>query len=458
MNLYSVMPERIFLTWEYDRAVGSGFEVWRKDGAEGIWKLIGTTGQGQCMFSDQNITDGESYTYRIRAMKSNTIFSEFSATETVNVSFPVPDGQLAISRSGNMLYLGWDDFSDMEEYYAIEYKTSVNDDWHVLNNIKGITLYRFIPEPGTDYTLRVRAVSKLPVYESCSNEVFFSTKIPAAPAYLDTNMVGPSRVVLRWTDLSDNESKFVICRKNTASDGSYEIIGTTGENISTFSDTGVFPNQSYTYVVRSENAAGQSFDSNEITVSTPEYRQFIDLGTHPWAIDAIEALVSMGVVDGDGKGRFNPSGTITRAEFIKLLVGTFSFQEYSVGSFEDVSPDDWYHRWIMTAYRHKIAEPDENGLFHPNTPITRQDIVYYSSRAISAAGLNLGQPSLNILYGFSDYNRISPYAQSAFAAMYEAGIINGIGNNMLGPESTATRAEAATIVHRMVQALEKAAE
>lgn len=453
-----VMPERIFLTWEYDRAVESGFEVWRKDGTEGIWKLIGTTRQGQCMFSDQNITDGESYTYRIRAMKSNTIFSEFSDTETVNVSFPAPDGQLVISRSGNMLYLGWDDFSEMEEYYAIEYKTSVNDDWHVLDNIRGIVIYRFIPQPGTDYTIRVRAVSKLPVYESYSNEVFYSTKIPAAPAYLDTNMVGPNRVVLRWTDLSDNESEFVICRKNTASDDSYEIIGTTGENISTFSDTGVVPNQSYTYVVRSKNAAGQSFDSNEITVATPEYKQFIDLGTHPWAMNAIEALVSMGVVDGDGKGHFNPAGTITRAEFIKLLVGTFSFQEYSVGSFEDVSPDDWYHRWVMTAYRHKIVEPDENGLFHPNTPITRQDIVYYSLRAISAAGLNLEQPPLYVLYTFDDYYRISPYAQSAFAAMYKAGIINGIGNNLLGPENTATRAEAATIVHRMVQALGKAAE
>lgn len=456
----SVMSDRIFLTWEYDYAVESGFEVWRKDGSEGIWKLIGTTGQGNYMFSDYNISDGESYTYQVRAMKSNTIFSEFSPTDTVKVSFPEPDGLLVISRSNvdNMLYLGWDDFSDMEDYYSIEYKTSVNDDWNLLINIKGITIYRFIPQPGIDYTIRVRAVSKSPVYESFTNEVFYSTRLPASPAYLDINMAGPKRVVLRWTDLSDNEDGFVIYRKNAVYGGDYEIVGTVGENITSFADTKVNPNQTYTYMVRAKNAAGQSFDSNEITVPTPEYKQFIDLGTHPWAMNAIETLVSMGVVDGDGKGHFNPSGTITRAEFIKLLVATFSFQEYSVGRFEDVSPGDWYHRWIMTAFRHNIIEPDENGMFYPNMPITREDIVYYSSLAISAAGLDLEKPSFYILYRFSDYDRISPHARSAFAAMFNAGIINGIGNNMLGPENTATRAEAAVIVYRMVQALEKAAE
>jgi hypothetical protein len=73
---------------------------------------------------------------------------------------------------------------------------------------------------------------------------------------------------------------------------------------------------------------------------------------------------------------------------------------------------------------------------------------------MKAAGLSLEQPPLYILYEFNDYRDIAPYAQSAFAAMKYAGIINGIGNNKLGPSATATRAEAATIVYRMLQALD----
>lgn len=163
----------------------------------------------------------------------------------------------------------------------------------------------------------------------------------------------------------------------------------------------------------------------------------------------------MGIINGDGKGNFNPSGNITRAEFVKLLVATFALPETPIGSFEDVTPTDWYHRYIMTAYHNGIIEPDENGMFYPDTPITRQDIVYYSSRAIKCVGLSLDQPPLYILYKFTDYSQMAPYAQSAFASMHYAGIINGIGNNRLGPENPANRAEAATIVYRMITVLEK---
>jgi len=73
---------------------------------------------------------------------------------------------------------------------------------------------------------------------------------------------------------------------------------------------------------------------------------------------------------------------------------------------------------------------------------------------MKAADLSLEQPPLYILYEFDDYRDIAPYAQSAFAAMKYAGIINGIGSNKLGPTATATRAEAATIVYRMLQVLD----
>ena len=56
----------------------------------------------------------------------------------------------------------------------------------------------------------------------------------------------------------------------------------------------------------------------------------------------------MGIINGDGNGNFNPSGNITRAEFIKLLITTFALPETLIGSFKDVTPNDWYHRYIMT--------------------------------------------------------------------------------------------------------------
>lgn len=453
----SIVPNRVFLTWEYDKAVETGFEIWRMAESEGLWKHIGTTRSGQFMYSDENIVNGETYTYQIRAIKNNTIFSDFTATNPIKVNFRRHEGNLVISLIDDMLYLGWDDFSDAEDYYVIEYKTSLNDIWHTLEKIpKDITMFRFVPADGIDYTIRVRAHCENPIFESYSNEVFYTTKLPTTPTLSMPSVVGSNRVVLTWIDLSGNEDEFAIYRKNSINDNDFKLIGVAGKNVTAFADNNVEPDNSYTYIVKAKNAAGESFPSNEIIVQTPPVTTYSDIPSNfAWAKDAINTLTSMGIVNGDGKGNFNPTGDITRAEFVKLLVATFALPETPIGSFKDVNPDDWYHRYIMTAYRYKIIEPDGNGMFYPDMPITRQDIVYYSSRAIKNAGLNMDQPPLYILYKFSDYDKIAPYAQSAFASMHYAGIINGIGGNKLGPENSATRAEAATIIYRLIKVLEK---
>ena len=461
----AIIPERVFLTWEYEKALESGFEVWRQPASTGVWELVGVTARGRLMFSDEDVMNGETYSYRIRAVKSNTIFSPFTQIDPVLVSFGKSQGEFVISKSEDMLYLGWDDFgagisgwsdpSKTDQYYIVEYKTSVSDSWHSLEKIpKSITLYRFNPAQGVDYTLRVRAFSESPVSERVSGERFYSTKIPAAPSLAIPTIIGPNRVVLTWVDLSDSEDLFVLYRKSSNPDDMFIPIGSVKATVTTFADASVLPGMTYTYHVRAKNSAGESFQSNEITVQTPPQLEFMDLQTHQWAKNAIEELSSMGIVNGNGKGSFNPSGNVTRAEFIKLLAATFCFPETPIGSFKDVTADEWFHRWVMTAYRKGIVEPDENGLFRPNEPITRQDIVYYTVRAVKAAQYSLEQPPLYILYRFRDYDQVAGYAQSAFAAMNYAGIINGIGENRLGPLNPATRAEAATIIHRLLQVLE----
>lgn len=453
----SIVPGRVFLTWEYGRAVETGFEIWRRAESEGIWKHIGNARSGRLMYSDENIKNGETYTYQIRAVKGDTIFSDFTATEPVKISFDKPAGSLAVSLIDDKLYLGWDDFSDVADYYVIEYKTGLNDIWHSLEKLpKEITMYKFEPSEDVDYTLRVRAYCKDPVYETYSNEVFYTTKIPAKPSLSSPSVVGSNRVVLTWVDLSDNEDQFTIYRKSNTYNDTFKLVGTADSNVTIFSDSSAEPNQSYTYIVKAKNGAGESFPSNEITVKTPKTTVYRDISPdYSWAKEAINTLTSMGIINGDGKGNFNPSGTITRAQFVKLLVTALGLPESPVGSFKDVSPDDWYYRYIMTACRYKIVEPDKNGMFYPDKPITRQDIVYYSSRAIKTAGLNLYQPPLYTLSEFTDYDEIEPYARSAFAQMYHAGIVNGTGNKRLGPKNPATRAEAAVIVYRIVKVLQK---
>ena len=376
----AIIPERVFITWEYEKTLESGFEVWRLPASTGIWQLIGVTARGSLMYSDEDVMSGETYSYRIRAVKSNTIFSPFTQIDTVLVSFSKSQGELVYIQismalctwAGMILAWGWPVGmipSKKDQYYIIEYKTSVNDVWHTLEKIpKSVTLYRFTPAQGVDYTLRIRAFSEAPVSERYSCEEFYSTKIPTTPSLMVPTIVGAKRVALVWADLSDNEDEFIIYRKDINLDEDFKRIGSIKANGTTFADASVLPGQAYTYLVRSKNSAGESFVSNEILVQTPMVMEFNDLRSHLWASDAILELSSMGIINGNGKGQYHPSGSVTRAEFIKLLTATFSFPETPIGSFTDVTPEDWFHRWVMTAYRKGIIEPDENGLIRPNEP------------------------------------------------------------------------------------------
>ncbi len=55
------------------------------------------------------------------------------------------------------------------------------------------------------------------------------------------------------------------------------------------------------------------------------------------------------------------------------------------------------------------------------------------------------------LSNFSDEESISSYARTAFAWANENGIISGIGNDLLSPQGTATRAQVATMLMKMMQ-------
>jgi len=88
---------------------------------------------------------------------------------------------------------------------------------------------------------------------------------PNPPAALSANVVSSSQIDLSWTHTAENEEGFVIERKTGKY---YLVIGRLGANISSFSDTGLADNTSYTYRVQALNIAGFSEYTNEISATT----------------------------------------------------------------------------------------------------------------------------------------------------------------------------------------------
>ncbi|NUM71530.1 MAG: fibronectin type III domain-containing protein, partial [Ignavibacteriaceae bacterium] len=116
-----------------------------------------------------------------------------------------------------------------------------------------------------------------PFQLSDTTRIKFRVPVPvnlpiAAPANLTgTAQINPNRIVLSWTDMSNNETGFVIQRKSgdSASANPYVILDTVGANIATFTDTDLLESFKYTYRVYGINQFVVSPFSNAFTITSP---------------------------------------------------------------------------------------------------------------------------------------------------------------------------------------------
>ena len=111
--------------------------------------------------------------------------------------------------------------------------------------------------------------------------------------------------------------------------------------------------------------------------------------------------------------------------------------------------NSYYAQAIAAAKSMGIATGTGDGNFRPTAPLTRQDAMLLIQRTVQATGGIMNNGTALALSGFSDRASVASYAQGAVSALVQAGIIKG-SNGMLNPTSYLTRAEMATILHRVL--------
>lgn len=172
---------------------------------------------------------------------------------------------------------------------------------------------------------------------------------------------------------------------------------------------------------------------------------FTDLDGYEWAKESIESLASQGYVSGDGNGKFRPGDKVTRAEFLKMVLEATRMKDApeSDKTFSDVNSASWYYRYVMQGVGAGIINGVSDKEFAPNDVIKRADAAVISIRILKYFGQEFTQK--NIVY--SDVRE--DYAFEAVYQASEAGIMNGVGDNLFEPDRALTRAEAAKIVYNI---------
>ncbi|WP_168120013.1 S-layer homology domain-containing protein [Paenibacillus sp. HB172176] len=181
-------------------------------------------------------------------------------------------------------------------------------------------------------------------------------------------------------------------------------------------------------------------------------KTFGDLAHHEWARHAVESLAAKGIVSGisETNGLFGPDASITRADFLLLLMRSLGLKAEGADSFDDVPLDAYYAEAVLGARALGIASGSGDNRFDPMAPISRQDMMTLASRALEAAGMSLHESDAAALESYRDKALVANYALEAAASLIESKLIVG-ADGMLNPQDETSRAEAAVFLYRIYQ-------
>ncbi len=179
---------------------------------------------------------------------------------------------------------------------------------------------------------------------------------------------------------------------------------------------------------------------------------FSDVPKTYWAFSYIMEMQSRGVLNGYPNGKFYPDNTITRAEFSKIMCLAAGKNVVAVDttSYVDVSPYEWYARYIEAAKYYLSGYVSGNTkYYYPDKKALREDIAVAMVKLKGYDTSNYDESILKTM--FKDYQSISQNARKYVAIAVERGLISGYEDDTFRGQDTLTRAEAATLLWRAYQ-------
>ena len=179
---------------------------------------------------------------------------------------------------------------------------------------------------------------------------------------------------------------------------------------------------------------------NATFVKEVEISPFSDVSTSAYYYEAVKWAQEKGITGGIGNGLFGPNQPCTRAQIVTFLWRAAGSPEpKAMSSFSDVSADSYYAKAVAWAVENGITTGTGDGKFSPDATCTRAQSVTFLFRAIGKLVDSKAE--------FSDVLTDSYYA-NAVAWAVENGVTNGIGDGLFGPDNSCTRAQIVTFLYR----------
>ncbi|WP_162463258.1 cadherin-like beta sandwich domain-containing protein [Paenibacillus psychroresistens] len=177
---------------------------------------------------------------------------------------------------------------------------------------------------------------------------------------------------------------------------------------------------------------------------------FSDTKGH-WAEKNIDLAVVKGLSAGYPDGTFQPNSSVTRAEFAVMLFRAMEFQdkpgELSFTDSEKIG--SWAKNAISQLVSLGIISGYGDGSFQPDKKITRAEMIVMLARAMNKLYEMAVDPNENT--AFADNSIIPLWAKAEVAAVAKKGLLQGQEGNKFAPNAMATRAEAISVLLRILE-------
>ncbi len=187
-------------------------------------------------------------------------------------------------------------------------------------------------------------------------------------------------------------------------------------------------------------------DARLIRIRSAIEFDYYDYKTNDWYSDYVAKLVAIKGIKGYPDMYMRVNGTITRAEFLKVVVASIYGEQAQSGT-------HWASGYIAKAESAGILSAGEVAGAALDGAITRQEMAKFISLALTkglneAAATNANDIKATITDNKSIGTSYAAYVYNA----YGKGIITGYPDKSFGPAKTATRAEASAMLVRMLDA------
>ena len=128
--------------------------------------------------------------------------------------------------------------------------------------------------------------------------------------------------------------------------------------------------------------AAQMFYNLLLDKDVPVTAAFSDVPADAWYADAVNALASLGILQGVGEGVFAPGRPITRAEFAAIALRFTDARPAGQDVFSDVGPGDWFCGDVSSAAALGWINGYEDGSFRPWNSISRAEVAAVVNRML----------------------------------------------------------------------------